>query len=159
MLHIEPEVQRAIAEHAVAAYPEECCGLVFTREGRQQAVRITNVQNELHARDPVAFPRTAATAYAMSYREVEPYLEAAYRGEIQLLAFYHSHPEHDAYFSTEDRAAAEPWLEDPNYAAAAQIVVSVRSAKVVAVRAFRWDAKQRAFVDQPLEWREPLGAA
>lgn len=150
MIRLEPAVQQALVRHAEETYPEECCGLVFERGGQQSAVRITNMQNQLHARDPVAFPRTAATAYAMNYTEVEPYLEAAFRGELRLLAFYHSHPEHDAYFSAEDRAAAEAWLEDPNYAAAAQIVLSVRAGRVVAGRAFRWDSSRCEFVDEPL---------
>ena len=151
MIRFEPHVQQELTRHAEEAYPEECCGLVFERNGEQRAVRITNVQNELHARDPNAFPRTAATAYAMNYREVEPYLEAAFRGELRLVAFYHSHPEHDAYFSAEDRAAAEGWLEDPNYAAAGQIVLSVRGGRVAAARAFRWDADQRDYVDEALD--------
>jgi proteasome lid subunit RPN8/RPN11 len=152
MLDLQPEIREAIATHAEETYPEECCGLVVVRSGKQEAVRITNIQNELHARDPETFPRTAATAYAMRYQEVEPYLEAAYRGELELLAFYHSHPEHDAYFSAEDRAAAEAWLADPNYARAAQIVVSVHNGRVVAARAFRWDATRSDFVDEELNW-------
>ncbi|GIW43185.1 MAG: hypothetical protein KatS3mg077_0467 [Candidatus Binatia bacterium] len=139
------QVWRAIRAHAEETYPEECCGLVVVREGSPRVVRVRNVQNELHARDPEAFPRTAKTAYSMDYEEVAPLLEDAYRGAIRILAFYHSHPDHDAYFSAEDRAAAEGWLDDPNYAAAVQLVVSVREGKVVDVKAYAWSPQQRDY--------------
>lgn len=143
-----------IEAHARDTYPEECCGVVVERQGALEVVRITNVQNELHARDPVSFPRTARTAYSMKYEEVAPLLEAAYAGRLRLVAFYHSHPEHDAYFSAEDRAAAEGWLDDPNYAAARQIVVSVRNGSVAGAAAFAWNEHHREFEAVPLEVEE-----
>ncbi len=149
MLKLPIGAWQQIVAHAEALYPEECCGVVVARSGQHEVVQITNVQNMLHARDPVAFPRTAQTAYTMSYEEVAPLLEEAYRGEVELVAFYHSHPEHEAYFSAEDRAAAEGWLDDPNYARATQVVVSVRSRKVVDAKAFAWNAERREFEPVP----------
>lgn len=136
--------------HARATYPDECCGMVIERGGRQEVVRIENMQNEMHAKDPQQFPRTAATAYLMRYADVEPLLEAAYRGEIRLVAVYHSHPEHDAYFSEQDRAAAEGWVGDPNYAAAGQVVMSVRGGEVVDTKAFAYDEGLRTYGDAAL---------
>src|SRR5207249_603762 len=89
--------------------------------------------------------RTARLAYTMRWAEVEPILEAAYGGRLRLHAVYHSHPDHDAYFSVEDRSAASGWLDDPNYAAAGQIVVSVRNGEVRAAKAFGWDDRAGAF--------------
>jgi proteasome lid subunit RPN8/RPN11 len=137
----------ALQAHARESHPEECCGLIIERDGGEEVVRVTNIQNELHGKDPEQFPRTAATAYAMRYQEVEPLLEAAYRGEVVLRAVYHSHPEHDAYFSEHDRAAAEGWVGDPNYAAAGQIVMSVRGGEVVNAKAFGWDEGIRSYVE------------
>jgi len=141
------ETMEAMRAHARQTYPEECCGMVVQRGGKQDVVRVTNVQNELNAKDPEQFPRTAATAYAMRYAEVEPLLESAYRGEIRLLAVYHSHPEHDAYFSEHDRAAAANWIGDPSYAGAVQLVFSVRNGEVVDWKAFRWNAEAGAYVE------------
>lgn len=124
--------------------------MVVERDGQQEAVRIENIQNEMHAKDPQQFPRTAATAYLMRYADVEPILEAAYRGELRLVAVYHSHPEHDAYFSEQDRAAAEGWVGDPNYAAAGQVVMSVRGGQVVDTKAFAYREAAAAYEDAPL---------
>lgn len=149
-LSISAATLAALHAHACEAYPDECCGMIVERDGREEVARITNVQNELHARDPQQFPRTARTAYSMRWADVEPLLDAAYKGKLRLHAVYHSHPEHDAYFSAEDRAAAEAWLDDPNYAAAGQIVLSVRNRQVQAAKAFGLDTAARDYTEIPL---------
>ncbi len=136
----------AIETHACEAYPDECCGLIIERDGCEDVVRVTNIQNELHAQDPEQFPRTAAIAYTMG-PEAAPILMRAERGELRLLAIYHSHPEHDAYFSEEDRKQACGGWDEPNYPHAGQIVMSVRNREVRATKLFVWDAAARDFVE------------
>ena len=140
----------AMRRHACATFPEECCGLIIERQGHLQVVRVTNVQNQLHAKDPEQFPRTAATAYSMRWKEVELLFEAAYKGSLRLHAVYHSHPKHGAYFSEHDRAAAAGWLDDPSYAAAGQIVLAVYHGRVCRAKAFVWDAQRESYVGVPL---------
>ncbi|MBI3782385.1 MAG: Mov34/MPN/PAD-1 family protein [Deltaproteobacteria bacterium] len=149
-LQISKQAMAELDAHACATYPDECCGMIIERNGQEEVVRITNIQNELHARDAIQFPRTAATAYAMRYQEVEPIFEAAYKGHIRLHAVYHSHPEHDAYFSEEDRAAALGWIDDPSYAAAGQIVLSIRNRAVVGAKGFGWDETNQTYLEIPL---------
>jgi proteasome lid subunit RPN8/RPN11 len=139
----------AMHAHARESYPDECCGLVVEREGREDVVRVSNVQDELHARDPAQFPRTARTAYTMG-REAITVLDAADRGELLLKAFYHSHPDHDAYFSAEDRTQALAGWPEPIYPQARQIVISVREAAVVATKLFAWDAGAEDYVEVEL---------
>ena len=140
---------RALQAHACATYPDECCGMIIERQGREEVVRVTNIQNEMHAKDPEQFPRTAAIAYTMG-REAFPILDAVERGQLTLRAFYHSHPEHDAYFSAEDRTQAMGGWDEPNYPQAAQIVISVRGGEVRATKTFIWDAAQRDYVETSL---------
>lgn len=145
-LVIKQATLQAIQAHATATYPDECCGIIVDRSGRQEAVPVTNIQNELHAQDPGQFPRTARTAYTMG-AEAVPILIAAARGELRLCVIYHSHPDHDAYFSAEDRTQALGGWDEPNYPDAAQIVISVRHRAVQAMKAFAWDASQQGFVE------------
>lgn len=135
--------------HARECYPDECCGMVVERGGREQVVRVSNIQNEMHAKDPEQFPRTARTAYTMG-PDAAPVLLAAERGELHLLAFYHSHPEHDAYFSAEDRKQAFGGWEEPTYPQARQIVISVYGGEVKDTAAFAWDSQRRDYVRVPL---------
>ncbi len=136
--------QQAIEAHARDTYAEECCGIVVERDGQQEVIRVTNVQNEMHERDPQGYPRTAETAYSMG-PEAAPLLLAAQRGELTLLAIYHSHPEHDAYFSVEDKAQALGGWDEPMYPDVAWIVLSVRNGDVVATKTFHWSAEQQDF--------------
>ena len=140
---------QALHAHACETYPDECCGMIVERDGREQVVRATNMQNQLHARDPELYPRTAAIAYTMG-PESAPILIAAERGELRLRAFYHSHPEHEAYFSAEDKKQAMGGWDEPSYPHAAQIVMSVRGREVRTTKAFRWDEDARDFVEVAL---------
>lgn len=136
----------AMHAHAREAYPDECCGMIFEREGREEIVRATNIQNELHAQDPDRFPRTGATGYTMG-PEVAPILIGSERDGLRLLAIYHSHPEREAYFSQEDRKQALGARGEPIYPQAAYIVMSVRNREVRATKVFVWDAVARDYVE------------
>ena len=146
-------IQRAVLDvltaQACATYPDECCGMVIVRGGREEAVPVANIQDQLHAADPAQFPRTARNAYTMG-PEAGPVLIAAERGALQLRAFYHSHPDHDAYFSEEDRRQALGAWDEPGYPDAAHIVVSVRNREVGTIAVFAWNAAWRDFVQVPL---------
>ena len=138
-----------ISRHSQEAFPEECCGLIFS-DGRFDRVRrVENVQNKLHALDPITYPRTAVIAYAMDPRELESILQEEDRAGATLKAFYHSHPKHEAYFSAEDKAFATPFGE-PTFPDAAQIVLSVYDGAVKDVKAFCWSEQSKDFVEVPL---------
>jgi proteasome lid subunit RPN8/RPN11 len=148
-LTVTEDVMQALHAHARATFPNECCGIIVERGGALEAVRVSNVQDERHAQDPEQFPRTAKTAYTMG-DEAAPILLQADRGALRLYAFYHSHPQHDAYFSAEDRKQANgPW-DEPMYPETAQIVVSIFDGEVGAVAAFHWDAAAADFVEVPV---------
>jgi len=142
-LRIAAPSRAAIEAHAAACYPNEACGFVIERDGREEVVCVTNIQNERHAADPSL--RDARTAYTMG-KEAIPILTGHERGELVVRAIFHSHPDHDAYFSAEDRKQATVW-DEPSYPDAGQIVVSVRAGTVKAAKAFGWDAAKRDYVE------------
>jgi len=148
-LHIPAAVRTAIDAHAAETYPDECCGVIVERDGELSAVRVSNVQNERHEQDPQLYPRTARTAYSMG-PEAVPILLDAERGRLRLHAFYHSHPEHEAYFSAEDKTSALGGWDEPNYPDAGQIVISVREGRPRYAKAFAWDPAARDFVEVTL---------
>ncbi len=141
----------AISEHSLEEYPEECCGLLIgLPDGGVRVHRVRNIQNEMHAADPERYPRAAATAYAGHPEDLKVGLEAAEESGHRLLAFYHSHPDHDAYFSDEDVAQATPFGE-PSYPDAAWIVVSVYDRKVRDIKAFCWSESTGTFEGEAVE--------
>ena len=98
-----------IHKHALDEYPYECCGIVIgfaeSKEG-DILFRCTNIQNRLHKMDPGAYPRDAKTAYNIEPKELVKIFNQMQSKGMRLKTFYHSHPDHDAYFSAEDKKMA-----------------------------------------------------
>jgi proteasome lid subunit RPN8/RPN11 len=139
-----------ISRHAEETFPDECCGVVFGDGTSERVQRLTNIQNRLHALDPQTYPRTAAIAYAMDPKELEAAIDEAERSGGKLKAFYHSHPNHDAYFSEEDKAFATPFGE-PTFPGAAQVVISIYDRVVKRIAIFVWSEDKKDFAPVPLE--------
>ena len=144
------ETWNEISRHSQETFPEECCGVVLSNGVKDQVRRLQNIQNKLHALDPATYPRTAAIAYAVDPRELESVIDDADKAGAKLKAFYHSHPDHEAYFSAEDKAFATPFGE-PTFPNAAQIVVSVYNRAVKAIKAFAWSDEKKDFVELPIQ--------
>lgn len=143
-MDINKDIIDEIYKHAVESYPDECCGIVTGRGDVQALHRCRNIQNELHAGDPEGHPRDAKTAYAIDRAEADKiYSEAKKNGE-EVIAFYHSHIDCDAYFSETDKEAQIVFGE-PEYPDAVQIVVSVIKKNICGLKAFRWDRGKKDF--------------
>lgn len=140
-----------VRAHSQQEYPNECCGVIVAlADGSSRALRMRNIQDEMHAKDPAAYPRTARTAYAGHPADLHAALEQAEQPGCRLVAFYHSHPDHDSYFSEEDTAQATPFGE-PSYPDALQIVVSVRDRRIHQIKAFAWSPAAGAYAEAPIE--------
>ena len=154
MLTIEPGILVEMRAHAAETYPEECCGVVFATPSGQSLRRMTNVQNRLHAADPVANPRDARTAYNFDSRELFEVNAQGDQPGWKILVFYHSHPDHGeaAYFSPTDRQQAltqwEP--QEPTYPGAFWVVFAVCDGTVTDGKAFVWDDAAHDFVETPM---------
>lgn len=152
MIEIERTALDAIHAHAVEGFPEEVCGVLLASPTGQVVRRMTNVQNALHAADPVANPRDARTAYQFDAAEL---LEVTRQGDApgwRIALFYHSHPQHDAYFSATDKARALFGGEvelGPAFPGVAYLVVSVYDAVVRDRKAFAWDEEAQDFIATP----------
>ena len=141
----------AIQAQAEREYPYECCGFVIGGPEGEEVRPIANIQNEKHAANPAAHPRDARTAYLMDPRQQLAVLNEIDRRGLQLRIVYHSHPDHDAYFSPTDRAQAcsfDP--TEPDYPDTAYVVLSVRNGKFMRAAVFVWDLDRKDFVETEL---------
>jgi proteasome lid subunit RPN8/RPN11 len=148
-VELTEEAWNEISRHARETFPEECCGVVLSKGAGDRVQPLKNIQNKLHALDPQTYPRTAVIAYAMDPLELESVLSQAEANGQKLKAFYHSHPDHDAYFSEEDKAFASPFGE-PTFPEAAQIVISIYNRAVKVIRAFAWSPARKDFAEIPI---------
>ena len=150
-----PKISRSNVDRIVAQaeheFPYECCGFIIGDATLEEVRPITNIQNAQHAKDPSAFPRDARTAFLMDPREhLAVMREIDYR-KLALKIVYHSHPDHEAYFSSTDRRQACSFDPDyPDYPETAYVVLSIRGGKFNRAAAFIWDEKTKDFVETTL---------
>jgi proteasome lid subunit RPN8/RPN11 len=148
---IRRENLAAIKAQAEREYPYECCGFVIGDGAVEEVRPIPNIQNEKHAANPQTHPRDARTAYLMEPRAQLAVLNEIDRRGLMLKAVYHSHPDHDAYFSATDRRQAcafDP--SQPDYPDTAYVVFSIRNAQFSRAAAFVWDEASGDFVETEL---------
>ncbi|WP_420266447.1 Mov34/MPN/PAD-1 family protein [Candidatus Magnetominusculus dajiuhuensis] len=134
--------------HAMEAYPEECCGIIIdggVNGGAGQFVlRFQNIQNRLHEEDPLRYPFSASIAYTVDRAEAERAFSSIKENGQTLTAFYHSHPDHPAYFSEEDKAAQTVFGE-PEFPDTAQIVIALCGGAISGIKCYKWDPRTKEF--------------
>ena len=143
-MKLNKDVIEKIYQHALEEYSDECCGIITGSSERQTVHRCKNIQNQLHAEDPERYPRDARTAYVIERSAFDSIIKSAQDSGEDIVAFYHSHCDHDAYFSEEDYAAQTVFGE-PEFPDALHVVVSVRSGKVYKTNYFLWDRESGSF--------------
>src|SRR6202040_1008764 len=144
-----------IVAQAEREFPFECCGFIIGDNAVEEVRPIANVQNAMHAKDPGAFPRDARTAFLMDPKEHLAVMNELDARKLALRVVYHSHPDHDAYFSATDRAQAcsfDP--AEPDYPDTVYLVMSVRAGKFARAAAFGWDAGAKEFAEIGLDIRK-----
>jgi proteasome lid subunit RPN8/RPN11 len=102
-LRISREHLSEIRQHGEAAYPNECCGFLLGRsvDGAKVVTELLRTENE---RSDSARNRYLISPEAYRLGEAE-----AERQGLQIIGFYHSHPDAPPRPSEFDREHALPW--------------------------------------------------
>ncbi len=133
-----------IYAHAIEEYPEECCGIIVGKGDIQTIHIFENIQNRMHAEDPARYPRDARTAYFIERTEFDRVISSTLKKGESVIALYHSHPEHEAYFSEED-VAAQTVFGEPEFPEALHVVVSVMDRKIHDMKCYKWEKENKVF--------------
>lgn len=153
MIEIPPAVVTTMQAHAFAGYPGECCGLLFAPAGSERVSRalcMENLQDRLHALDPVEHPRTSRNGFQLNARRMQQAIESAQTAGERLVAIFHSHIDCGAYFSQEDKdMAAPPPERAPVDPALWHVVMACWPDGMREARAFRWDGRDYAGSELP----------
>jgi adenylyltransferase/sulfurtransferase len=150
MIVTREEFQQIVAQ-AEREYPSECCGAILVKDGSPETrlfLPCRNIQDELHAREPDRYPRTARTAYHIGpdgFRVIDDKVGEGYRPLI-----YHSHIDAGAYFSDTDKRIAL-FQGEPLYPNVIYLVVSVMQGKVAEANAFTWNPGRGDFLPIPFQ--------
>ena len=154
MTSIASNLLKVIHFQAMEEYPDECCGVILGNpENRDEDIvfRCANIQNQEHAKDPENFPRDAKTAFTIDPKDLLAIEKKTRTKGWTIKTFYHSHPEHDAYFSAEDKKMALSEWGDPWYPESTHLVVSVYNGVIKDQALFAWDPDMKTFKEQPKE--------
>jgi proteasome lid subunit RPN8/RPN11 len=133
-LEIDAAALGRMEAHAAAAYPDECCGALIGRADPPAVVEAIPLPNATEEG-----PRRRFLVRPADYLAAER--EAARRG-LELLGFYHSHPDHPARPSQTDLERAWPTLH--------YVILSVARGEPTELRAWRLADDRRAFVEIPV---------
>jgi proteasome lid subunit RPN8/RPN11 len=136
-LRIGPGLLERIREYGRERYPHECCGFLLgrSRGGGRRVVRLRAAVNE--------HPDSPRNRY---FIPPEEYLEAeriAEREGIEVVGFYHSHPDTPAAPSEFDRTHALPGVS--------YVIVSVRGGEPGEIRSFSLSPDQEHFQEETVK--------
>lgn len=140
MIYLLPPALEVMRAQARAAYPRECCGALLgrTREGdgaaSREVVRSVPLANAWMDAQERRYLIGSSTVLELE-RQVEP-------EGLELIGFYHSHPDHPPIPSAFDREHAWPWYT--------YVIVAVRPDAVGSVRAWRLADDRSAFHEEAL---------
>jgi proteasome lid subunit RPN8/RPN11 len=103
MLKLNEQVYDAIRHHGEETYPHECCGVLLGRSedginAVEDAVRAGNTRTD-----------SAHNRYHIAPQELVKIQRMGRERKLDIIGFYHSHPDHPAQWSTTDFAEAH-WL-------------------------------------------------
>lgn len=129
-------VDSAIRAHGRETFPHECCGAMLGSDGVvREAFALPNTTEE--------GPRRRFLVRPDDYRVAE---KRAREAGLDLLGFYHSHPDHPAKPSQYDLDHAWPFFS--------YIIVSVRAGKPEAMTSWRLREDRSAFDPERLTYAE-----
>lgn len=150
ILGITPELAQQIREHSVGTYPHECCGALL---GKDQAAgdNLSGVQTEpgslrqVHSLFPLVNRRddSPRNRFMVTAEDVRMAEEAAQKQGLDIVGWYHSHPDHPARPSGYDREHAWPWYS--------YIIVSVYTGSAVEMTSWRLNDDREEFSPEEIE--------
>jgi proteasome lid subunit RPN8/RPN11 len=122
MIRLSAAQRAEIERHGEETYPHECCGFLLGRgEGGER--QVSEIRRAGNARDDSPQNRYLIPPLDMLHAE----RDARARG-LDILGFYHSHPDVAARPSDYDREHAWPWYT--------YVIVSVRQGKAAEMHAW-----------------------
>lgn len=104
MLRLAKNLEKEIRDHGAKDYPNECCGAMLGTDNDAAGREVRSLFPLINRRDDS--PRNRFSITPEDFRAAET--AAAERG-LDLLGWYHSHPDHPARPSEFDREHAWPW--------------------------------------------------
>jgi proteasome lid subunit RPN8/RPN11 len=139
-LWIGQELADNIGKHGAETYPHECCGALLGRDASEDVREVRDLFPLVNRRDDS--PRNRFSVTAEDVRDAE---KAARGAGLDVVGWYHSHPDHPARPSEYDRDHAWPWYS--------YIIVSVQAGSPRDMTSWRLNDDRAEFSVEEIEIR------
>ncbi len=136
-------LREAIAEQVNASYPLEACGVLIGEPGD---VARPSVVRELRATDNVA-AGDRRRRYAVAPRALLAAQRQARAAGLEVIGYYHSHPDSSAVPSATDLEGAWPGVS--------YLIASVSGGVLDEIRSWRRDLVSETFIEERVELSTP----
>ena len=137
LLKISEELAGKIRAHGVETYPHECCGAILGRDG-DGAREVLGLMPLANRREDSPRNRFEVTSDDVRLAE-----KTARGQQLELIGWYHSHPDAPARPSEYDRDHAWPWYS--------YIIVSVQSGQPREMNSWRLRDDRSAYDSEAIE--------
>jgi proteasome lid subunit RPN8/RPN11 len=107
VLRLSQQIYDAIREHGEATYPHECCGVLLGRFLAEDDGPVNEVEDAVRAGNTRT--DSAHNRYQIAAQELVKIQRVGREQGLDIVGFYHSHPDHPAQWSPTDFAEAH-WL-------------------------------------------------
>lgn len=141
-LWIGAECVEKIRAHGVETYPHECCGALL---GRDSDAAEDGRPREILEVFPLVNQRedSPQNRFSVSARDVIAAEKAARAQGLDVIGWYHSHPDHPAQPSEYDREHAWPWYS--------YVIVSVRERAAREMTSWRLREERDRYDEEEIE--------
>ncbi len=145
MLLLPSTLARQIESEGAAAYPHECCGILYGRD----VLRADGTQRTVEKLEPVPNVFDESETYhrfSISAHDLMKAEKTAGDMGLLVLGFYHSHPDHPARPSEYDRQHAWPFYS--------YVIVSIAKGEPVDMTSWLLDDNTQQFAQQEISHME-----
>src|SRR5262245_52984261 len=146
-LYISRELAERIGQHGAETFPHECCGALLGRDSAFRESPELEPLREVLELFPLVNRRddSPRNRFAITAEDVLEAEKAARRHGLDLVGWYHSHPDHPARPSQFDREHAWPWYS--------YIIVSVMNGQPADMTSWRLNDDRQDYTPERIEIR------
>jgi proteasome lid subunit RPN8/RPN11 len=151
-LKMSAEIAQQIRQHGAQTYPNECCGALLGRDDVDGDVTNTGgvrlPLREIMALFPLTNRREDSphNRFSVTAEDVRDAEKAAREKKLDVVGWYHSHPDHPARPSQYDREHAWPWYS--------YVIVSVANGKPAEMTSWRLNDDRSEYACEEIAIRE-----
>ena len=138
VLQMNRAVYEAIRAHGEETYPHECCGALLGKDENGERREIVAVLEFANQRDDS--PRNR---FSVAPRDVIDADKAAQANGLEVVGWYHSHPDHPAKPSEYDREHAWPWYS--------YVIVKVEKGEARELTSWRLNENRKEYQEERIE--------